>query len=97
MTGVGRVVGLAVALITAAFMTACSESFSAAHCEANAAGNQQALQSLNALLGKNRDNTSVLLARARCFYFLGNYAQAVQDMSEVLRREPKLISSAASP
>jgi tetratricopeptide (TPR) repeat protein len=89
MTGVGRVVGLAVALITAAFMTAARESFSAAHCEANAAGNQQALQSLNALLGKNRDNTSVLLARARCFYFLGNYAQAVQDMSEVLRREPK--------
>ena len=42
MTGLGRVVGLAVALITAAFMTVSGESFSAAHCEANVAWNQQA-------------------------------------------------------
>ena len=89
MAGVGRVASLTVVLIGAAFIAACGESFSAAHCEANAAGNQQALQSLNALLGKNRGNTPALLARARCFYFLGNYGQAVQDSSEVLRREPK--------
>lgn len=89
MRGIVRVAGLTVALVGAVFIAACGESFSAAHCEANAAGNQQALQSLNALLSKNRDNTSVLLARARCLYFLGNYAQAVQDTSEVIRREPK--------
>lgn len=89
MTNSGRVVSLIVALIGISLVVACSESFSAAHCEANAAGNQQALQSLNAVLSKNRDNTAALIARARCFYFLGNYAQAVQDASEILRREPK--------
>jgi tetratricopeptide (TPR) repeat protein len=89
MRKLSRVAGLTVALSGAILIAACGESFSATHCEANAAGNPQALQSLNALLGKNRSNTTVLLARARCFYFLGNYGQAVQDASDVLRREPK--------
>ncbi|CUS38594.1 tetratricopeptide repeat protein [Candidatus Nitrospira nitrificans] len=89
MTSFGRVAGPAIVLIGVSFVAACGESFSAAHCEANAAGNPQALQSLNALISKNPESTPALLARARCFYFLGNYAQAVQDASEVLRREPK--------
>ncbi len=89
MTEVGRVACLAVALIGADFVATCGESFGAAHCEANAAGNPQVLQSLNAVLSKNRDNTPALLARARCQYFLGNYVQAAQDASDVLRREPK--------
>lgn len=85
----GRVGCLAVVIISMAVLTACSESFSAAQCEANGSGNQQTLQSLNGLLTKDHGNTSALLGRGRCLYFLGNYLQAVQDMSEVLRREPK--------
>ena len=89
MKRVARVACLIVGLIGMSFIAACGESFSAPQCEANAAGNPQALQSLSALLSKNRDNTPALLARARCQYFLGNYVQAAQDASDVLRREPK--------
>ena len=85
----GRVGCLTFVVISAAVLTACSESYSAAQCEANGSGNQHTLQSLNGSLTKDRGNMSALLGRARCLYFLGNYAQAVQDMSEVLRRESK--------
>lgn len=89
MSGAGRIASLVCALIGVSLVGGCGESFSATQCEANSAGNPQALQSLNTLLGKNHDNTAALLGRARCLYFLGNYAQAVQDASEVIRREPK--------
>lgn len=89
MAGVARISCLTVAIVSAAFLAACGESYSAAQCEANGSGNQHTLQSLNDLLTRDRGNTSALLGRARCLYFLGNYPQAVQDMSEVLRREPK--------
>lgn len=89
MPRVGRVGCLTAVIVSAMLLSACGDSFSTAHCEANAGGNQQALHSLNATLSKNRENTGALLARARCIYFLGNYSQAVQDTSEVIRREPK--------
>lgn len=88
MTRVGGYGCAAVVLLSVVLVAAGGDSFGAAHCEANGSGNQQALQSLNALLGKNRDNTALYLARARCFYFLGAYPPAVQDASEVMRREP---------
>jgi tetratricopeptide (TPR) repeat protein len=88
MTRADRFGCVAVALLSVMLVAACGDSFGAAHCEANGSGNQQALQSLNALLGKNPSNTAAYLARARCFYFLGAYAPAVQDASEVIRREP---------
>lgn len=80
---------LAAVAVIAVLVSACGDSFSAAHCEPNASGNQEALQSLNAVLSKNRANTGALLAHARCVYFLGDYSQAVQETSEVIRREPK--------
>ena len=89
MPRVSRVGCLTAVLVFAVHVTACGDSSNAAHCEPNASGNQQALQSLNAILTKDRENTDVLLARVQCIYFLGNYAQAVQDTSEVIRRKPK--------
>lgn len=89
MTRVDRYGCTAVGLVSAVLVAACGDSFSVAHCEANGNGNQQALQSLNAQFGKNHGNTAAYLARARCHYYLGSYVPAVQDASEVIRREPK--------
>ena len=76
-------------LLSAVLVVACGDPLSSAQCEANGSGNQQALQFLNTVLNQNRDHTAAYLGRARCFYFLRAYAQAVQDASEVIRREPK--------
>ncbi len=89
MMRAGRVGSDAVVLFSTWFVAACGNQLSSAQCEASGSGNQQALQSLNTVLSKNRDHSASYLARARCFYFLGAYAQAVQDASEVIRREPK--------
>lgn len=88
MTHTGRYGCAAIALLTLVLVAACGDSLGAAHCEANSNGNQQALQSLNTLLGKDRGNTAAYLERARCLYFLAAYPQAVQDASEVVRRDP---------
>jgi len=88
MTRIGRYGCTAVVLLSLVLVAAGGDALGAAQCDAGGSGNQQALQSLNAALAKNRDNTALYLARARCFYFLGAYAPTVQDASEVIRREP---------
>jgi hypothetical protein len=65
MTRAGRCGCPAVALLSIVLVAACGDALGAAHCETNGSGNRQALESLNTLLGKNRDNTAAYLARAR--------------------------------
>ena len=84
----GRYVRTAVTLFSVVLVVACGDPSNDAYCEANGSGNQQALQFLNSVLERKRNNTGAYLARARCLYFLGSYAQAVQDASEVIRRVP---------
>jgi tetratricopeptide (TPR) repeat protein len=84
----GRYVRTAVALFSVLLVIACGNPSSDAYCEANARDNQESLQFLNIVLERKRNNTGAYLARARCHYFLGSYAQAAQDASEVIRREP---------
>ena len=89
MRRAGRAGCIAVALLSVVLVAACGDSLSVVQCETNAGVNQQALQSLNAILGKKGGPTAAYLARARCHYYLGSYVAAVQDASEVIRREPK--------
>jgi tetratricopeptide (TPR) repeat protein len=69
-------------------LAACGDSIGAAQCEANNNGNQQTLQALNALLGREPGNVVAQLGRTRCLYFLGQYGPAAQNATEVLRRDP---------
>lgn len=89
MTGAGRVGCFTGFLVFTVLVSACGDSSNATHCEPNASANQQILQSLNAIVSKNPNNTGALLAHARCIYFVGDYSQAAQETSEVIRREPK--------
>lgn len=84
----GRYVRIAIPLFSVLLVVACGDPSDDAYCEADGSGNQQALQFLNKVLERKRNNTGAYLARARCLYFLGSYAQAVQDASEVIRRVP---------
>mgnify|MGYP001308136402 CR=1 FL=1 len=88
MTRAGRYGCAVVARLSIVRVAARADSLAAAQCETDGSGNQQALQSLNALLGKDHGNTTAYLVHARCFYFLGAYAPAVQNASEVIRRDP---------
>ena len=84
----GRRVGSFVALCSVLWVAACGEPSVDAYCEANGKGNQQTLQLLTDVLERKRNQTGLYLARARCHYFLGSYAHALQDASEVIRRLP---------
>jgi len=88
MNKASRFVGSVVVLCGFLFAVACGDASVEAYCEANGKGNRDALELLNHLLDQKRNQTGVYLARARCLYFLGSYAQAVQDASEVIRRQP---------
>ena len=84
----GRYAGGFMAWCCLCLMAACGEPAGDAYCEANGKGNQQALELLTNVLEKKRTQPGLYLARARCFYFLGSYAEALQDASEVIRRLP---------
>ncbi len=84
----GRYAGGCMAWCCLCLMVACGEPAGDAYCEANGKGNQQALELLTSVLEKKRTQPGLYLARARCFYFLGSYAEALQDASEVIRRLP---------
>lgn len=83
-----RGAGKIIALVSALLVVACGDSFSDAYCEAGNSGNQQTVEHLTHVLERKRNQTGIYLARARCFYLLGAYAQAAQDASEVIRRLP---------
>ncbi len=76
------------ALWSLCLIVACSEPSGDAYCEANGKGNQPTLELLTNVLERKRNQPGLYLARARCFYYLGSYAQALQDASEVIRRLP---------
>ena len=84
----GRCVGSLVALCGLLLAVACGDASVDAYCEANGKGNQDTLELLTRVLEQKRNQTGLYLARARCYYLLGSYAQAVQDASEVIRRVP---------
>lgn len=84
----GRCVGSMVALCGLLLAVACGDASVDATCEANGKGNQDTLELLTRVLEHKRNQTGLYLARARCYYFLGSYAQALQDASEVIRRLP---------
>lgn len=84
----GRCAGSVVALCGLLLAVACGDASIDAYCEANGKGNQETLKLLTHVLEQKRNQTGIYLARARCFYFLGSYAQALQDASEVIRRVP---------
>lgn len=84
----GRCAGSVVALCSLLLSVACGDASVEAYCEANGKGNQATLQLLTHVLEQKRNQTGLYLARARCYYFLGSYAQAVEDASEVIRRLP---------
>lgn len=84
----GRCAGSIVALCSLLLAVACGDGSVDAYCEANGKGNQETLELLTHVLEQKRNQTGIYLARARCFYFLGSYAQALQDASEVIRRLP---------
>ena len=84
----GRYAGGFMAWCCLCLMVACGEPAGDAYCEANGKGNQQALELLTNVLEKKRTQPGLYLARARCLYFLGSYAEALQDASEVIRRLP---------
>jgi tetratricopeptide (TPR) repeat protein len=84
----GRCVGSIVALCGFILAVACGDASIEASCEANGKGNRDTLELLTRLLDHKRNQTGLYLARARCLYFLGSYAQAQQDASEVIRRLP---------
>jgi tetratricopeptide (TPR) repeat protein len=84
----GRCAGGVVAVCGLLLAVACGDASVDAYCEANGKGNQETLELLTHVLEQKRNQTGIYLARARCFYFLGSYAQALQDASEVIRRLP---------
>lgn len=84
----GRCVGSMVALCGLLLAVACGDASVDATCEANGKGNQDTLELLTRVLEHKRNQTGLYLARARCSYFLGSYALALQDASEVIRRLP---------
>ncbi len=88
MERAGRHAGGFVVLCSLCLIVACGEPSGGAYCEANSKGNQQTLELLTDVLERKRNQPGLYLARARCFYFLGSYAQALQDASEVIRRLP---------
>ncbi len=88
MERAGRYAGGFVALCSLRLIVACGEPSGGAYCEANGKGNQQTLELLTDVLKRKRNQPGLYLARARCLYFLGSYAQALQDASEVIRRLP---------
>ena len=84
----GRCAGSIVALCSLLLAVACGDASVDAYCEANGKGNRETLELLTRLLDQKRNQTGLYLARARCYYVLGSYAQAQQDASEVIRRLP---------
>jgi len=84
----GRCAGSIVALCGLLLAVACGDASVDAYCEASGKGNQETLELLTRLLDQKRNHTGLYLARARCLYVLGSYAQAQQDASEVIRRLP---------
>ncbi len=88
MEQAGRYAGSVVALCGLLLAVACGDASVDAHCDANGKGNQDTLKLLTHVLEQKRNQTGLYLARARCHYVLGSYAQAVEDASEVIRRLP---------
>ncbi|MBS0170887.1 MAG: tetratricopeptide repeat protein [Nitrospira sp.] len=84
----GRCAGMIVALCGLLLTAACGGPSADANCELNGKHNQSTLDLLTHVLEQKRNQTGLYLARARCYYYLGSYAQALQDASEVIRRLP---------
>ena len=84
----GRIARGIMVLGSVLLVAACGDSFNDAYCEANNHRNQQTVEHLTNVLEQKRNQPGLYLARARCHYFLGAYAQALQDASEVIRRLP---------
>lgn len=84
----GRYAGSILALCCLLWVTACGNPSAEANCELNGKNNPSTLRVLTDALERTRNQTGLYLARARCHYYLGSYAQAVDDASEVIRRLP---------
>ena len=84
----GRIARGIMVLVSVLLVAACGDSFNDAYCEANNHRNQQTVEHLTNVLEQKRNQPGLYLARALCHYFLGAYAQALQDASEVIRRLP---------
>ena len=84
----GRIARGIMVLVSVLLLASCGDSFNDAYCEANNHRNQQTVEHLTNVLEQKRNQPGLYLARARCHYFLGAYAQALQDASEVIRRLP---------
>lgn len=84
----GRIVHGIMVLVGLLLVAACGDSFNDAYCDADNQRNRHTRDHLTQVIEQKRNQPGLYLARARCQYVLGAYAQAVQDASEVVRRLP---------